>query len=95
MLGGAVEAECFVVVHSGPGEVPMNAACSPWCGVQPSAHRAPLLPAQRQKPRCELVRNVTIEAYEIDDPLAKQAESSNESSGSSPSCSACSINAFT
>src|SRR5207245_1091190 len=25
-----------------------------------------------QKPRCELSRNVTIEVYEIDDPLAKE-----------------------
>jgi hypothetical protein len=36
-------------------------------------HRRSLLLAKRQKSRCELSRNVTIEIYEIDDPLAKES----------------------
>src|SRR5262245_13257708 len=35
-------------------------------------YRRSLFLTNRQKPRCELSRHITIEVYEIDDPLAKQ-----------------------
>src|SRR5262249_42208350 len=73
VLGDAVKGECFVVVHFGSNEVSHKCESTPHGAVSNhQRHHAALLPAKGQKPGCELSRNVTIEAYEIEDPLAKE-----------------------
>ncbi len=74
MLGGAVKGERFIVVRSGRStRFPISASVLAMvrCPIM-SGTAALLLLAKRQKPRCELPRNVAIEVYEIDDPLAKE-----------------------
>ena len=74
MLGGAVKGERFIVVRSGLNEVPHQRERTRHGAVSNHArYRRSLLLAKRQKPRCELSRNVTVEVYEIDDPLAKES----------------------
>ena len=51
----------------------MNASVLPMVRCPTMSGHRPLLLAKCQKPRRELARNVTIEAYEIDDPLAKES----------------------
>jgi hypothetical protein len=73
VLGGAVKRERFIVVRFGLNEVPHKRERTRHGAVSNhERYRGPLLLAKGQKPRCELSRNVPIEAYEIDDPLAKQ-----------------------
>ena len=74
VLGGAVKGERFIVVRFGLNEVPHQRKRTRHGAVSNHArYRRPFLLAKRQKPRCELSRNVTIEVYEIDDPLAKES----------------------
>jgi hypothetical protein len=73
VLGGAVKGEGFIVVRSSLNEVPHKRERTRHGAVSNhERYRRPLLLAERQKPHCELSRNVTIEAYEIDNPLAKE-----------------------
>ena len=73
MLGGTVKGERFIVVRSSRNEISHKRERTPHGAVSNhERYRRPLLLAQDQKPRRELSRNVTIEAYEIDDPLAKE-----------------------
>jgi hypothetical protein len=73
VLGGAVKGERFIVVRSSPNKVPHKRERTRHGAVSnQERYRRSLLLAKGQKPRSELSRNVTIEAYEIDDPLAKE-----------------------
>ena len=73
MLGRAIKGERFIVVRSSVNEVPYKRERASH-GTVPNheRYRRSLLFTERKKPRCELSRNVTIKADEIDDPLAKE-----------------------
>jgi len=88
LLGRALRVSALLILRSRPQRCPVNASVLPWCSVsQPSRYRRASFSPRARNSRCELSRNVAIEAYlKLTIHWPKRAESTTKvHRGGSPS----------